>query len=218
MKKKEQPDSFRIMVADDHAMFRAGLVKLIQEQPSLQVVAEAGSGDELIEFLNQKECDLVILDIGMPGLDGLNALALIKKIHRRVRVLMLTMHRSAAYFKKAVSKGADGYLLKEDAFERLVWAVQEIRAGRKAFSPILTAEIMESIAEDPVEEGALSLLSQREKEILSCVARGMTSKAIGQELDLSPRTVENHRARILEKLGLPNNAALIRFAVSKKLL
>ncbi len=209
----------RVAVADDHALFRAGVVRLISDDQTLRVIGEAGNGDELVELINKNDCDLVILDISMPGMDGLSSLQLLKKVHRKLKILIVTMHRTQAYLRRALAGGADGYILKDDAHDRLLWAIREIREGRRAVSPTLTAALLESVAvEESAVEGSLGVLSRREREVLVHVAGGLTSKAIGEKLGLSPRTVENHRARIMEKLGITNQAGLIRFAVSNNLL
>lgn len=207
------------MVADDHALFRAGLMRLIEDDPGLKIVGEARDGDELIEIVNKTDCDLIILDISMPGTDGLASLSMIKSVHRRIKILIVTMHRTQAYLRRALANGTDGYILKDDAHERLLWAVREIREGRRAISPTLTAALVESVAlEENASEGSVGVLTKREREILALVAGGLTSKAIGEKLALSPRTVENHRARIMEKLAITNNAGLIRFAIANNLI
>ena len=217
MKSAPPSGSFRVIIADDHRILREGLRRLIEEADGMEVVAEAGDGHELLELMRTHECDLVILDLSMPNLDGLEALSLIKKHYRRVKILILSMHASMDYFKKAMQKKADGYILKENAYDRLLWAIAEIRAGRKAQSPGIVAQIVEGFVEHSGDSAPLDLLSRREREVLMLVARGLTSKAIGQELKISPRTVESHRARIMEKLGFKTMAEMIRYAVAKRL-
>lgn len=211
------PDSFKVILADDHRILREGLHRLIESAPGLTVVGEAGDGEELLELLRKRHCDLIILDISMPKLDGLEALSLIKKHYRKVKILILSMHASVDYYKKAMQKGADGYIIKENAYERLLWAIAEIRAGRKAQSPRIVAQIVERFTEQFADQATLEVLSRRERQVLALVSRGMTSKAVGEELSISPRTVESHRARIMEKLGFKTMAEMIRFAVAKKL-
>ncbi len=217
MKSRSPGDKYRIIIADDHRILREGLRRLIEEAPDLEVVGEAGDGEQLLEQLRAHDCQLVLLDISMPKLDGLEALALIKKHYRKLKILILSMHASIDYFKKAMQKGADGYILKENAYDRLLWAIAEIRAGRKAQSPGIVAELVEEFVGQPADQVSLDLLSKREREVLAMVARGLTSKSIGEHLNISPRTVESHRARIMEKLGLKTTAEMIRFALAKKL-
>ncbi len=209
----------RIIMADDHELVRAGLKKLIHERRDLTVVGEARTGRELLNLLLEKECDLIILDLSMPDIDGLEALDIIHKRYKNTQVLVLSMHNNPAYLKRALARGASGYIIKEDAFDRLIWAIEEVRAGRKAFSRSISDATLEASfhAEDAAHHSA-ELLTDREREILSLVAQGMTSKDIAQKLDISPRTVESHRARMMEKLGIQNSAALIKFALSAKLL
>ncbi len=219
MAKKGQPEKVRVVIADDHGLFRAGLARLIQENEKLELLGEAATGDELIELLNQKTADLVILDISMPGLDGVQSLKLIKKVQKKIKVIMVTMHKGQSYLKKAIADGASGYVLKDDAHERLTWAIQEVMNGRRAVSPSLTEALLESFtAEEDPDQGSAAVLTRREKEILGLVANGLTSKGIGEKLGLSPRTVENHRARIMDKLDIHNHAGLVRFAVSNSLV
>lgn len=215
MKSRSPSDKYRIILADDHKIVREGLRRIVTEAKHLEVVGEAGDGEELLELLRVKTCDLVILDISMPRLDGLESLALIKKHYRQIKILVLSMHASIDYFRKAMQRGADGYILKENAHGRLIWAIDEIKAGRKAQSEGITAEIVEDFVKVTAVQASLDLLSKREKQVLSLVAEGLTSKDIGERLGISSRTVESHRARIMEKLSLKTTAEMIRFALAK---
>jgi two-component system response regulator NreC len=208
----------RIILVDDHDMVRAGLRKLISERAGLVVAGEGKNGRDLFELLKKSPCDLVILDITMPEMDGLRTLELLRESYPSIRCIILSMHANPAYLKQTASRGAWGYILKEDAFDRLIWAVEEVLNGRKAFSRTITEAAVESY----IDGGELSpqsadLLSAREKEVLAFVADGKTSREIAKTLGISSRTVESHRSRIMEKLGLPNSAALIKFAVTANL-
>lgn len=205
----------KIILADDHGLVRAGLKKLISDRKDLAVVGEASTGRDLLNLLLEKECDLVILDLSMPDIDGLEALDIIHKRYKTMQVLVLSMHANPAYLKRAMAKGAAGYILKEDAFDRLLWAIEEVRAGRKAFSRSIADAALESTFHtEDVEHHSADLLTGREREILALVAQGRTSKEIAEKLEISARTVESHRARMMEKLGIQNSAALIKFALS----
>ncbi len=217
MSKSIKPIS--IILADDHEIFRAGLKKLIQESPRFLVAGEASNGRELISLLEAAPCDLLILDISMPELDGLEALEQIHKRFPAILTLVLSMHANPAYLKRSVARGAAGYVLKEDAFDRLIWAIDEVLAGRKAYSRSITDRALDNLFfQDDPEHQSADILTQRERQILALVAGGRTSRQIAEELKLSVRTVENHRARMMEKLGIHNSAALIKFALSARLV
>jgi len=201
---------WRIILADDHELVRSGLKTLISGHQGLVVVGEARNGHELVELLNRSYCDLVILDLSMPELNGFKTLALLKRHSAKTKILILSMHSSLSYLKETVRRGADGYILKEDAFERLVWAIEEIRAGRRAFSPTVSTLAIEPTS----EEHSVEILSRRQREVLKFVSQGLTSKHIGDKMCISPRTVESHRSKIMETLSIPNYAGLIKFALA----
>lgn len=204
----------RIILVDDHDMVRAGLRKLITERAGLVVAGEGKNGRDLFELLKNSSCDIVILDITMPEMDGLRTLELLRETYPSIRCIILSMHANPAYLKQTASRGAWGYILKEDAFERLIWAVEEVLHGRKAFSRTITAAAAQSYIDGEISPQSMDLLSAREKEVLTLVADGKTSREIAKTLGISSRTVESHRSRIMEKLGLQNSAALIKFAVT----
>jgi two-component system, NarL family, response regulator NreC len=198
---------YRIVLADDHALFRQGLRKIIEGVADLEVAGEAGDGLELLSLLETTNPDLVILDISMPRLRGIEAMREVKKSFPEVKVLVLTMHRE--YLHQALSAGAEGYLLKEDADRELFSAIDKVRQGRIYISPRLRAELADD--EIPVPEP----LSARETEVLNLIAGGKSNREIAEILFISIRTVEAHRATILSKLNLKNTADLVRFAIEK---
>lgn len=198
---------YRIVLADDHALFRQGLSKIIEGVADLEVAGEAGDGLELLSLLQTTIPHLVILDISMPRLRGIEAMREFKKSFPEVKVLVLTMHRE--YLHQALSAGAEGYLLKEDADRELFSAIDKIRLGRRYISPRLREELVED--EVPVPEP----LSARETEVLNLIAGGKSNREIAEILSISVRTVEAHRATILSKLNLRNTADLVRFAIEK---
>jgi DNA-binding NarL/FixJ family response regulator len=212
-----QAQPCRILLADDHAILRHGLRKLISEDTGFDIVGEAGDGQELLTLLAQVPCDIVLMDLSMPVMNGFQALEVIKKDYPLVRVLLLTMHNSHEYFKQAVNRGADGYILKEDVYESLLWALNTILAGHKAFSPKLASMLVGELFTPDKIDAELEILSRRELEVLHHLANGGTSRAIAEKLGISARTVESHRAHIMEKLGLKNTASLVRFAIDHKL-
>lgn len=206
---------YRILLADDHAMFRAGVRKMILERPDLEVAAEVGDGLELLKAVRNTQPDLVVLDISMPHLRGIEATREIKSACPNVRVLILTMHNKKDYCRMCLSAGADGYLLKEDAPSELFVAIDSVIRGTTYLSPTLSRELMEDLV--LMVRGKLNIpadpLSQREREVLRLIGEGKSSKEIGELLFISTRTVEHHRASIMKKLNLKNTAQLVRYAL-----
>jgi DNA-binding NarL/FixJ family response regulator len=201
---------YRIVLADDHALFRQGLKKIIEGVADLEVAGEAGDGLELLSLMEMEPPMMVILDISMPRLRGIEAIREVKKRYSEVKVLVLTMHRE--YLHQALSAGAEGYLLKEDADRELFSAIDKIRQGTRYISPRLREELAED--EVPVPEP----LSAREIEIMNLIAGGKSNREIATILFISVRTVEAHRATILSKLNLHNTADLVRYAIEKGLV
>jgi DNA-binding NarL/FixJ family response regulator len=205
----------RIVLADDHVLLRQGLRRILDSGPGLQVVGEAGDGEELLRLLEHAEAGLVVLDLSMPGLGGIETLREIKKRYPEMKVLVLTMHRDNAYLCQALSAGADGYLLKEDADSELFSAIRKIEDGRAYISSILQEDLAEQWAGPSRPERGPRSLTRREKEILKMIADGKSSREIAEMLQLSPRTVERHRANIMRKLQLKRVADVVRYVLSK---
>ena len=185
----------------------------------LEVIGEAGDGLELIDLLNHSSPDMVILDISMPKLRGIEAIHEIKTIRPEVSILMLTMHKDKEYLYLALSAGAKGYLLKEDADKELFSAIEKIRQGKAYVSPYLSEELLDDLVHIGRREGKPSLetgpLTTREREVVKLIAEGRSSKEIGDLLSISVRTVDNHRANIMEKLNLKKTADLVKYAIKK---
>ncbi len=201
-------EPYNIVLADDHVLIRQGLRRIMEGLADLKVVGEAGDGLELLALLNKVVAHMVILDISMPNLGGIEAVQEIKTKHPGVKVLILSMHKE--YLYEALSAGADGYLLKEDADRELFSSIENIRQGRIFLSPRLTEKLL--------SERVLSSeqLSVREREVLKLIARGKSNKEIAEILSISVRTVESHRARLMEKLGLKKMADLVRYALQER--
>lgn len=200
--------NYSIVLADDHVLIRQGLRRLIEGNCDLNIIGEAGDGMELLDLLNTIVPDLVILDLSMPKIKGLEALREIKNLHPATKVLILSMHKE--YLQKALSTGADGYLIKEDADRDIFSAIQNIRQGKIYLSPRLGTEDV------PVPAPASSEpISTREKEVLELVAKGKTNKEIADQLFISVRTVESHRAHIMAKLRLNSTAEIVKYAIQK---
>ncbi len=207
--------AYRIVLADDHVMFRKGIRNILERDAGLEVAGEAGDGLELLKFIKNAPPDLVLLDIAMPGLRGLEATREIKIISPKVKVLILTMHRDKAYVYYAISAGAEGYLLKEDADTELFKAIEKIRAGDYYISPLLSGGLTHELIQAhhngqfPPPES----LTVREREVLKLVAEGVKNKEIADLLFISVRTVEHHRANIMRKLNIKKTANLIKYAI-----
>jgi DNA-binding NarL/FixJ family response regulator len=211
---------YKILLADDHVMFRRGVRSLIQGMKNVEVVGEAGDGLELLGLLRDIRVDLVILDISMPKLRGLEATREIKSLDPGVKVLILSMHKEREYLYQALTAGAEGYLLKEDADGELISAIETLRKGGTFISPLLSTQ-MADIFVDKFQGGnepfmsAGEPLTTREREIVKLIAEGKSSKEIGELLFISSRTVQHHRANIMRKLNLKKTADLVKYAIQK---
>ena len=204
----------RVVLVDDQELVRAGVRKVLEGEPDMVVVGEATDGYELMKLLGVIEADVVVLDLNMPGRDGFEALRDLHMADLSVKVLVLSLHDDSQYVGRAVREGAHGYLLKDCAVAELPLAVRTVMQGLPFFSPRAQAALSEALRNgqrlDPVD-----LLSPRELEVLKRVAVGLSSKEIGSELNISPRTVETHRASLMRKLDLHSVAELTRFAIEK---
>ena len=210
---------YRIILADDHQILRAGLKDLIEKDKAFKVVGQAKDGDELLSLMHSVKCDLVIMDLSMPNRDGMQAIQDIREKFPKVKVLVLTMQKDQEHFKHAMAHGASGYVLKEDAYDQLLMAVKMILRGKRFVSPtiskLLTDYYVRSL--DEAESSSLDILTKREQQILQFIGNGMANKNIASRLKLSIRTVETHRANLSHKLGIKNTAGLVKYALSKGL-
>lgn len=204
-------DAYTIVLADDHAMLREGIRKIIERIKDVQISGEVNDGLELLEVLKRSSPNLVILDISMPNLRGLEAIREIKKTYPQVKVLVLTMHKKKEFLRQALRDGADGFLLKEDAGSELIRAVQTVRNGGKYLSPLLSS-VLTSLA---VEEEKTEVLTMRERAVLKLLAEGKRTQEIAAALYISPHTVRRHRSNIMEKLNIKNLADLVKYAISQ---
>jgi len=218
MKQPGQNERYNVFLVDDHAIFRAGLKNLIDEVPAFQVVAEASDGEDLFSQLERVNCDLVILDLSMPNLGGIQALGKLKSDYPRIKVLILSMHDQEVYLKQAVAKKTNGYVLKTDVFDSLITGIKEIRAGRKYFSKRLIPIIVNEYGNIYDNPRSIASLTRREVEILKLVANGLTNRGISDKLGISKRTVETHRYHVMEKLQIETMAELIKFAIYEDLV
>ncbi|MGA2401966.1 MAG: response regulator transcription factor [Syntrophobacteraceae bacterium] len=207
----------RIILADDHVLFRAGIKKIVEEDNEIKIVGEVSDGAALLKLIKTVTPDMVILDISMPNLQGVEATQKIKSRYPHMKVLILTMHRDKEFLHHAISAGADGYLLKEDADTELFTAINTIRSGGSYISPLLSVELASDLVRIYRErfEPPLEHLTLREIEVLRLIAEGQMSKEIADHLCISIRTVHHHRENILRKLNIRNIANLVKYAISK---
>jgi two-component system, NarL family, response regulator NreC len=212
----------RILLADDHAVLRTGLAALLNARSDMAVVGEAADGAELLTLAEATQPDVILLDLTMPRLGGLEALPLLRQHVPAARILILTMHQDESYLRRAIKGGAAGYVLKKAADMELIAAIQAVMRGDLYVHPSMTRALLEDIAPNAEPAGAESdrwvALSDREQEVLQLVALGHTSKEIADRLSVSAKTVDTYRARGMEKLGLRSRAALVRFALANGLL
>ena len=207
--------TYNILLADDHAMFRQGIKRIIEESENFKVVGEVGNGLELLEFLKNESVDLVILDISMPNMRGIEATREAKIISPDIKILILTMHKNTEYVQHAVKAGADGYMIKEDSDTELLSAINKVLQGDRYISHALSLEL----ADDFLRKGRkdfqqpFDTLTIREREVLKLIAEGKSSKGIAELLFISPRTAEHHRANIRKKLGIQSTADLTKHAI-----
>ncbi|MGV3772764.1 MAG: response regulator [Verrucomicrobiales bacterium] len=206
----------KIVLADDHHVIRQGLKALLETESDLQVVAEASDGIEAIRSVTQFKPDLLILDLMMPVLNGLEVLRQLQKASARTRIIILSMHANEAYVLEAMKSGASGYVLKQATSANLLQAVRDVVAGRRYLSPPLSERAIQAYVQRssdlPITNG--HNLSLREVEVLNLIAEGKTNGEIAGDLKISPRTVEHHRASIMHKVKARNKAELIRYALS----
>lgn len=211
---------YRIIIADDHSLIRQGIKTLIARETTLQLVAEAANGIELLNVLRTHGAHMVILDITMPQLNGLEAMAEIRKINPDIDILMLTMHTNSHYFFQAITAGAHGYLMKEDSDAELLHAITTIRGGKSYISPRLSADVTDEVMMAFRDQGKVPMvvLSDREKQVLKLVAQGCSSRKIGELLQLSPRTIDHHRASLLKKFKMKNTVDLVNHVIRNTLI
>ena len=207
----------RIFIADDHAVVREGLKHILSEMPDVLVAGEAGNGQEVLEKIARKEYDLILLDIAMPGRDGLEILKDLKLQKPKLPVLILSMFPEEQYALRALKSGASGYLTKDSIPDELIKAVRKILKGGKYISSSFSEKLLFSFdndAEKPIHE----TLSDREYQVLRMIASGKTLQGIADELALSVKTINTYRSRILEKMGMKNNAELTHYAIKHHLV
>ncbi len=211
---------YRIVIADDHSLIRKGLRTIIELESDMQVIGEAGDGKQLLRFLASEQPDMVIMDISMPNINGIDAIGKVLALYPEIRILMLTMHRNSQYFYNAISAGAHGYLIKDDSDTELLTAIDTVRSGKTYISPQLSSEVADTMLSAFREHRDPSIISltPRERDVLDLVVKGHTSKQIADILCLSPRTIDHHRASLLKKFKMKNTVDLVKYVVKNSLV
>ncbi len=205
--------SIRILLADDHGVLRAGLRAMLETEPGIEVVAEAVDGKEALYLTGEHQPDIVILDIGMPGLDGIEATRKLKERSPQTKVLILSMYEEESLLREAIKAGASGYVIKRAAEEELIAAIQAVSRGDMYIHPAITRLLVKDISSKvDLQKSALDKLTPREMEVMGYIVRGYTNRQIAEALFISVRTVEGHRASLFGKLGLKNRLELVEFA------
>jgi DNA-binding NarL/FixJ family response regulator len=213
--------SIRVLLADDHKLIRAGLRLVVDQQPDLSVVGEADDGRQAVELAKSLKPNVVVMDIGMPNLNGIEAARQIGEMDPGAAVVMLSMHSDESYVLRALSAGARAYLLKDSATTDLVQAIHAVAEGKSFFSPAVSKVLLQDYMRKLRRSGAedsYDLLSPREREVLQLVAEGKSNKEVASLLNLSVYTVETHRAKIMQKLNLKGVPELILYAVRKGII
>lgn len=204
-----------VALADDHIIFRQGLIKLLQSADDISVTGEAGDGNEILKVILREKPDVALLDITMSGLDGFEVFEQIRQNSLSTKVIFLTMHNDPLTARKALMSKASGYVIKDNAFEDLLYAIRAVSAGGKFISPSISDKILNAA---PLAGASRNVLTEREREILTLIASGLTNKKIADQLSISIKTVETHRTRILQKLDIHSTADLVKYAIRTGLL
>jgi DNA-binding NarL/FixJ family response regulator len=211
----------RIVIAEDHTILREGLKSLLSSNPDFEIIGEAEDGREAIRCVEKFKPDLILMDLSMPRINGLDAIKEIKKRFSETKILVLTVHKTEEYILASLKSGADGYILKDSTHAELVLAVKNVLSGKHYISPGISEKVIEGYLEGKKAlktKSSWETLTQREREILKLIAEGYKNKEIGNYLCISPKTVEKHRANLMEKLDLHNVQALTAFAIEKGLV
>ena len=211
--------SIRIILADDHIILRHGLSKSLQMEKDIEVIAQANNGRTAVELVQELSPDVIIMDIGMPDLNGIEATRQIVKNSPKVRVIGLSMHSAKKFIVEMFKAGASGYLLKDCEFDELVNAIRTVASGKNYISPSISNILVETcVNDDPKKQkSAFSTLTKREREVLQLITEGKTTKQTAKRLHISPKTVEVHRLNIMNKLDIDNMAQLTKYAIQEGL-
>jgi two-component system response regulator NreC len=209
-----------ILLADDHHIVRQGLQALLEAEPDMQVIGGVADGLAVSDSVEQLRPDVLVLDLMMPGLNGLDVARLVRQRSPKVRIIILSMHANEAYVIQALRNGASGYVLKDASTDKLVEAIRDVVAGKRYLSPPFSEMVIEAYLEKSSKNAAdpYETLTSREREVMLLAAEGFSNNEVAERLSISPRTVEVHRSRLMEKLGLKNHTALVKYAIQRGLL
>jgi two-component system response regulator NreC len=226
-------DTIKLMLVDDHDVIRTGLRSYLETQPGFEVIAEAKNGLQALEKAREMQPDIVLMDISMPDMDGIEATLQFKKLYPDCQILVLTVHADKQYFMKMLEAGASGYITKQAAADELVAAIKAVAAGHVYLQPALARWLLEDYQQlakgvtlpTPGETGekdkdavGLDILSERERQVLELVGEGLNNHDIGRRLELSPKTIARHRERIMKKLNMHSRTELVKFAIRTGLI
>ncbi|CAG0948589.1 Oxygen regulatory protein NreC [Myxococcaceae bacterium] len=207
-----------VLVADDHGIVRAGLVALLESEPDIRVSGQAADGREVLEILERSKPDVVILDVTMPKLGGLETLGRLRLAHAGVRVILLSVHGDPPFIENAVALGADGYVLKNGPASEILEAIRTVAAGGTYFSPPVARDVAERLRSTRRSADPRVQLSARELEVLQLISEGLSTREIAGQLSISVKTVEAHRTSLMRKLGVRKNTELVRYALRNGLV
>lgn len=211
----------RVLLADDHSIVRRGMRSLLETEESVDVVAEAADGLEALRLCEEHRPDLLILDVAMPKLNGIDVAARTQKMQPPPRAIMLSMHLDESYVMRAINAGARAYLLKDATDEDLLPAIRAVASGKSFFSPAVSDVLAEEYVQQLQQRGltdSYELLTDREKEVLHLLAEGLSNKEVASQLDVGVSTVETHRANLMQKLNLHSTAEIVLYAMRKRLI
>ena len=217
-------NTFTLFLADDHTIIRQGLKRIIEEIPCHRVIGETGDGLDIVPKLRQLNPDMIILDLSLPNLNGIEAIRKIRRFNKKIKILILTMHKNDEYVYECLVNGAQGYVLKEDADTELLSAITSIQRNNIYISPSFTSDVIKKLVQHNSLKGnsrrkpGYQDLTPREREILKLVAEGNSNKKIADKLHISVRTVEHHRQNLMNKVGAQNTASLVRYAFRNKII
>jgi DNA-binding NarL/FixJ family response regulator len=208
-----------IVVADDHQIVREGLIRLLEAREDFTVIGEAPNGEEAVALVLDKRPDIVLMDINMPKLSGIDATRQLIKANCKSKILVLSMHESRAYVEEVLRAGASGYVVKNSASKDVYEAIDAVIAGASYLSPAITQQVVDAIARpgEPKQRG-ISILTERERQVLKLISEGLSSKEIASDLGISLRTIDSHRSNLMEKLNIHKVSGLVRFAIRSGLV
>lgn len=207
---------YNILLADDHTIVRQGIKRIVEEVQDYMVIGEVGNGLQILSKVKELHPDMIILDISMPKLRGIEAISEIKNIDKDVKILILTVHKNEEYVYECLSSGANGYILKEDAAKELIFAIDSIKQNKIYISSTFRSEVILDLIKRKgylKDKQSIEILTNREREVLKLIAEGLANKRIAKLLSISVRTVERHRANIMKKLNISNVVKLVKYAI-----